>query len=90
MLKLGKVLRTDATAWPEGRLAGGFRLNCRHATEEPYMPKIDSAAAPARKGSGYPPPFDAPCAARTRQRLGEAVGAVNLGHARLLRCVPAI
>ena len=27
------------------------------------MPKIDIAAVPARKGSGYPPPFDAPCAA---------------------------
>ena len=36
------------------------------------MPKIDIATVPARKGSGYPPPFDAPCAARTRQRLGEA------------------
>ena len=28
------------------------------------MPKIEIAAVPARKGSGYPPPFDAPCAAR--------------------------
>jgi len=36
------------------------------------MPKIDLAAVPARKGSGYPPPFDAPCAARMRRRLGEA------------------
>jgi uncharacterized cupin superfamily protein len=35
------------------------------------MPKIDIAAVPARKGTGYPPPFDAPCIARTRQRLGE-------------------
>ncbi len=26
------------------------------------MPKIDVATVPARKGSGYPPPFDAPCA----------------------------
>ena len=34
------------------------------------MPKIDIAAVPERKGSGYPPPFDAPCAARTRQRAG--------------------
>jgi len=24
------------------------------------MPKIDIAAVPARKGSGYPRPFDAP------------------------------
>jgi len=36
------------------------------------MPKIDLAAVPARKGSGYPPPFDRPCAERTRMRLGEA------------------
>ena len=25
------------------------------------MPKIDIAAVQARKGSGYPAPFDAPC-----------------------------
>jgi uncharacterized cupin superfamily protein len=43
------------------------------------MPKIDIAAVPARKGSGYPPPFDAPCAARTRQRLGEAGGLRDFG-----------
>ena len=38
------------------------------------MPKIDVAAVPARKGSGYPPPFDAPCGARARKRLGDAGG----------------
>ena len=36
------------------------------------MPKIDVVAVPRRKGSDYPSPFDAPCAARTRQRLGDA------------------
>jgi uncharacterized cupin superfamily protein len=36
------------------------------------MPKIDVAAVPARPGSGYPAPFDAPCATRTRRRLGNA------------------
>ena len=36
------------------------------------MPRIDTATVPSRKGSGYPPPFDVPCAERTRQRLGEA------------------
>ena len=36
------------------------------------MPRIDIASVPARKGSGYPSPFDAPCATRTRRRLGEA------------------
>ena len=43
------------------------------------MPKIDIAAVPVRKGSGYPPPFDAPCAARTRRRLGEAGGLRDFG-----------
>ena len=43
------------------------------------MPKIDIAAVPERKGSGYPPPFDAPCAARTRQRLGDAGGLRDFG-----------
>ncbi len=43
------------------------------------MPKIDTAAVLARKGSGYPPPFDAPCTARTRQRLGEAGGLRDFG-----------
>ena len=43
------------------------------------MPKIDIDAVPARKGSGYPPPFDAPCAARTRRRLGEAGGLRDFG-----------
>ena len=36
------------------------------------MPRIDVAKAPARRGSGYPPPLGAPCADRTRRRLGEA------------------
>ncbi len=43
------------------------------------MPKIDPAGVPARKGSGYPAPFDAPCAARVRRRLGEAGGLRDFG-----------
>jgi uncharacterized cupin superfamily protein len=43
------------------------------------MPKIDIAAVRARKGAGYPPPFDVPCAARTRRRLGEAGGVRDFG-----------
>lgn len=38
------------------------------------MPKIDLSAVPVRKGSGYPAPFDQPCADRTRRRLGDAGG----------------
>lgn len=47
------------------------------------MPKIDSAAVPARPGSGYPPPYDAPCATRTRQRLGDAGGLRDFGVNRM-------
>ena len=48
------------------------------------MPKIDLPAVPKTRGSGYPPPYDAPCSDRTRQRLGNAGGlsdfGVNLMH----------
>jgi uncharacterized cupin superfamily protein len=48
------------------------------------MPKINLATVPEIKGSGYPSPFDTPCADRIRQRLGEAGGlgdfGVNLMH----------
>ena len=43
------------------------------------MPRIDIAGVPARSGSGYPAPFDAPCAARTRRRLGAAGGLRDFG-----------
>ena len=36
------------------------------------MPKVDIAAVPERKGTGYPPQFNAPSADRIRQRLGDA------------------
>jgi uncharacterized cupin superfamily protein len=51
------------------------------------MPKIDVAAVPMRKGSGYPPPFDAPCAERIRQRLGDAGGLTQFG-VNLMRLPP--
>ena len=41
--------------------------------------KIDIAAAPARLGSAYPAPHDAPVAARVRRRLGEAGGLTAFG-----------
>lgn len=47
------------------------------------MPKIDLDTLPVRTGSGYPPPFDAPCAARTRQRLGDAGGLRDFGVNRM-------
>src|SRR5438477_12547351 len=51
------------------------------------MPKIDLAAVPERKGSGDPPPFDAPCADRIRQRLGDAGGLSDFG-VNLMRLPP--
>ena len=51
------------------------------------MPKIDVAAVPERKGSGYPKPFDAPCAERIRKRLGNAGGLTDFG-VNLMRLPP--
>ena len=49
--------------------------------------RIDMNAVPIATGSGYPVPFDAPCAARARQRLGDAAGLTDFG-VNLLRLPP--
>ncbi|HEV2364418.1 MAG TPA: cupin domain-containing protein [Caulobacteraceae bacterium] len=51
------------------------------------MPKIDIRAVPVIKGTGYPPQFNAPCAERTRQRLGDAGGLGDFG-VNLMRLPP--
>ena len=51
------------------------------------MPRIDQESVPAQKGSGYPAPFDGPCAERIRQRLGEAGGLRDFG-VNLMRLPP--
>ncbi len=43
------------------------------------MPRIDIAAVPVQKGAGYPPEFNAVCAERLRQRLGDAAGLLDFG-----------
>ncbi len=43
------------------------------------MPKIDITAVPVQKGSGYPSPFDSPCATRIRRRLGDTAGLRDFG-----------
>ncbi|MET0444027.1 cupin domain-containing protein [Tardiphaga sp.] len=43
------------------------------------MPKVHIETVPVRSGSGYPAPFDAPCAARMRRRLGDAGGLRDFG-----------
>jgi uncharacterized cupin superfamily protein len=45
--------------------------------------RIDLNAVPVITGSGYPAPFDAPCTARARQRLGDAAGLTDFGVNRL-------
>src|SRR6202049_3534726 len=49
--------------------------------------RIDMNAVPIATGSGYPVPFDAPCAARARQRLGDSAGLTDFG-VNLLRLPP--
>ncbi len=41
--------------------------------------KIDLAALPSVIGTLYPPPFDAPCRARERKKLGDAAGLTQFG-----------
>jgi uncharacterized cupin superfamily protein len=43
------------------------------------MPKVDLSAVPVRSGTGYPEPFNAACAERTRRRLGDAGGLRDFG-----------
>jgi len=51
------------------------------------MPKIDIESAPTRFGTGYPPPYDAPCLARRRWKLGDAAGLTQFG-VNLMRLPP--
>jgi uncharacterized cupin superfamily protein len=51
--------------------------------------RIDVDKVPVLKGSRYPAPFDAPCAARARQRLGDAAGLTDFG-VNLLRLAPGV
>ena len=49
--------------------------------------RIDMAALPPIVGTLYPPPFDEPCRARERRRLGDAAGLTQFG-VNLLRLAP--
>jgi uncharacterized cupin superfamily protein len=49
--------------------------------------KIDVNSLPVRMGSGYPAPFDQPCQARERRKLGDAAGLTQFG-VNLLRLPP--
>ena len=41
--------------------------------------KIDVATLPVQLGTFYPPPYDQPCLARERRRLGDAAGLSQFG-----------
>jgi uncharacterized cupin superfamily protein len=49
--------------------------------------KIAKETAPVTTGTRYPPPYDVPCRARVRQRLGDAAGLTQFG-VNLLRLPP--
>jgi len=49
--------------------------------------RIDTAAVAAVIGTLYPPPYDEPCRARERRRLGDAAGLTQFG-VNLLRLAP--
>ncbi len=51
------------------------------------MPKIDVSRVPKHKGTSYPASFNAPCADRVRQRLGNAGGLTDFGI-NLMRLPP--
>src|SRR6185437_9803621 len=81
-------------------LSPGDRISCRTKTHaRTWMSKwtngdlmskrIDLKSLPVVTGSGYPPPFDAPCAARARQRLGDAAALTDFG-VNLLRLSPGV
>jgi uncharacterized cupin superfamily protein len=53
------------------------------------MPKIDIETAPTRFGTGYPPPYDAPCLDRKRWKLGDAAGLTQFG-VNLQRLAPGV
>lgn len=42
-------------------------------------PALDPASVAPKAGSGYPAPFDQPCATRERRALGDAVGLSQFG-----------
>ena len=49
--------------------------------------RIDPSALPAIAGTLYPPPYDRPCRARERTRLGDVAGLTQYG-VNLLRLPP--
>lgn len=53
------------------------------------LPALDPAGLTPRIGTGYPPPYAAPCAAREKRALGDAVGLTQFG-VNLVRVPPGV
>ena len=53
------------------------------------MAKIDIPSVQVRRGTSYPPPYDAPCLARERKTLGDAGGLTQFG-VNLLSIEPGV
>jgi uncharacterized cupin superfamily protein len=51
--------------------------------------RIDPSTLPVHTGTFYPPPYDEPCLARERRRLGDAAGLTQYG-VNLLRLKPGV
>ena len=51
--------------------------------------RINPADLPSHSGTFYPPPYDEPCRARERRRLGDAAGLTQFG-VNLLRLPPGV
>ena len=51
--------------------------------------RIDPKHVPVQVGTFYPPPYDQPCRARERRRLGDAAGLTQFGI-NLLRLAPGV
>ena len=81
-------LHTGTLAAGGGRGLTQFDIFARYLfSVDLPMPKIDLAAVPERKGTGYPPQFNAMSADRVRQRLGDAGGLRDFGI-NLMRLPP--
>ncbi len=45
--------------------------------DQPKLPAMDPMTVEVTLGASYPPEFDAPCAARAKRRIGNALGLRN-------------
>ena len=56
-----------------------LETNNLKSMDDSKHPALDAAALPVRSGTGYPAPFNAPCAGREKRALGSAFGLTDYG-----------